>query len=387
MDRIRCQPFDRSGWAGRGANLPGVVSGEQTLFTKRVLAELSHAIEQFALATRPGDPLVVIALFQKSSYFAPESPTYRDIAGRGAVTVIGLVEESPPAPPPGVRHALLGPSEDLAREWSVTVLSPRGGATLVAHDQESVDPGARTLEAGRRFRGRWSFRRADAYGEVLRLRSRLRLPAATVEEIDEVLRAVLAEPEPTHQDWWDVPMRFLADRMDGAVRERARVEGELEAVLDDSAERDARTGLYTEKFLERWTEGLGADTLPVGLALLRVFGIDEVRARFGLRAEIAALQGVTSCVQDLLTDVDRLVRWGREDFLVVLPSWEPDRVSWFCDEVCSRIARLDEVYPFIALPGVAAATVTRSRPLPIDQLLRTLEQSAGSAEQVRVLAG
>jgi hypothetical protein len=36
--------------------------------------------------------------------------------------------------------------------------------------------------------------------------------------------------------------------------------------------------------------------------------------------------------------------------------------------------RLDQVYPFVALPAAAAATVTRSRPLPLDELRERVGQ-------------
>ncbi len=36
----------------------------ETLYGKRMLVEISHAIERFALAAEPGSPLVVIAMFQ-----------------------------------------------------------------------------------------------------------------------------------------------------------------------------------------------------------------------------------------------------------------------------------------------------------------------------------
>jgi GGDEF domain-containing protein len=314
-----------------------VETSGQNLFGKRVLVELSHAIEQFALAARPGDPLVVVAMFQKSSYFAHEEATYRDIAARGAVTVVGLAEDLPPRMPPGVRHCLFPGTDDLAREWSVTVLGPRGGATLVATDLESVDPGAATLEEGRRFRAGWSFRRADAYGEVLRLRTRLRLSTDLRDDIDEVLRAVLSQPEPPHQDWWDVPLRFMAGRTAVSVEERTRAGAALAATGTDGSDRDPRTGLHTERFLHRWTAGLGG-SLPVGLALLRIPGLAGLREQFGLRAATDALAGVTACVQDLLGEGDRLVRLDEEDFLAVLPSWPPDRVLRFCEEACAGIA-------------------------------------------------
>ncbi|MCO1655836.1 DICT sensory domain-containing protein [Pseudonocardia humida] len=345
----------------------------QNLFGKRVLVELSHAIEQFALAARPGDPLVVVAMFQKASYFAREEAVYRDIAARGAVTVVGLAEDLPPRLPPGVRHCLFPSTDELAREWSVTVLGPRGGATLVATDLESVDPGATTLEEGRRFRAGWSFRRADAYGEVLRLRRALRPTPDLRDRIDEVLHAVVSEPEPPNQDWWDVPLRFLAGRTAMAVDERTHLASTLAAAGTDPTERDPRTGLYTERFLHRWTAGLGG-SLPVGLALLRISGLAGLREQFGLRAATDALAGVTGCVQDLLGEGDRLVRLGEEDFLAVLPSWAPERVLRFCEEACAGISRLDRVYPFVALPVAAAATVTRSRPLPLAELRERVGQ-------------
>jgi GGDEF domain-containing protein len=349
------------------------MTDDGTLFGKKVLVEISHAIEQFALAAEPNSPMIVVAMFQKLAYFQRETAVYRDIAARGAVTLVGLVEDFPPQLPAGVRHTLIDTANPLAREWSVTVLGPRGGATLVAVDQEEVDPAARTLEEGRRFRGRWSFRRQDAYREILRLRSALRLPPRTVEDFDRVLHRVIDVPEPVEQGWWEVPVRFLGDRMDHIERRRVEAVRALDAATGDAAMRDPRTGLYTAKFLERWTAGLGGGTLPIGLVLLRVFGVAQLREQYGLRAELAALAGLTQSMQDLLTPTDRVIRLGREDFLVVLPSWASDDVLRLCDEVCTRVARLDQTYPFVALPAAAAATVTRERPLPVARLVREVE--------------
>ena len=48
---------------------------------------------------------------------------------------------------------------------------------------------------------------------------------------------------------------------------------DLRGVVKLDWKRDPRTGLYTGAYLERWTRGLGAGTLPIGLVLLRVFGV------------------------------------------------------------------------------------------------------------------
>lgn len=345
------------------------------IFGKPVLVEISHAIEKFALAAPRDEPLIVIAMFQKLSYFERETAVYRDIAGRGALTVVGLAEDFPPSLPPGVRHALLHANDPLAREWSVTVLGLRGGATLVAVDLETVDADARTLEHGRLFRGHWSFRREDAYHEVLRLRSTLPLSAQVVQHIDEHLRHVLAEPEPVDQDWHEAPLRFATDRLDVLLRERTAVEHALADARDDARERDPRSGLYNDRFLARWTAGLGTGTLPIGLALLRVFGITEVRNQYGLRAEIAAMQSVARTLQHRLTDVDRAIRLTGDDFLVVLPARRPEDVESFCDQACHDIGQLRQSYPFVDLPAAAAATITRDRPLPVDQLRHQLHLS------------
>ncbi len=354
------------------------------VFGKRVLVEISHTIERFALAAPPDEPLIVIALFQKLSYFERETAVYQDIAGRGALTVVGLTEDFPPHLPPGVRHALLGADDPLAREWSVTVLGPRGGATLVALDLETLDAGARTLEEGRLFRGHWSFRREDAYHEVLRLRSALALPPHVVQHVDDHLRHVLAEPEPRDQEWREAPLRFATDRIDQVLRERTA----LATAQEDARERDPRSGLYNDRFLRRWTAGLAAGTLPVGLALLRVSGIADVRHRYGLRAELAVSQNLARILQQHLTDADRAVRLTAEDFLVVLPARPAEEVLALCDEMCDHLGRLlDQSYPFVNLPAAAVATVTRSRPLPVDRLLRQLDTTAGVAGDVAVLAG
>ncbi len=354
------------------------------VFGKRVLVEISHTIERFALAAPPDEPLIVIALFQKLSYFSRETAVYQDIAGRGALTVVGLTEDFPPHLPAGVRHALIGANDPLAREWSVTVLGPRGGATLVALDLETVDAGARTLEEGRLFRGHWSFRREDAYHEVLRLRSTLSLPPHVVQHVDDHLRHVLAEPEPHDQEWREAALRFATQRLDQVLRQRTA----LATAQDDTRERDPRSGLYNDRFLTRWTAGLGTGTLPVGLALLRVFDIAEVRHRYGLRAELAVSQSVAAVLQQHLTDADRAVRLTAEDFLVVLPARTTEEVLSFCDDVCDRLGRrLDTSYPFVNLPATAVATVTRSRPLPVGQLLHQLDTTPVTPGEVSSLAG
>jgi GGDEF domain-containing protein/DICT domain-containing protein len=373
--------------SGHLRTLPRVTTADGTsVLSKRLLVEVSHAIERFALAAEPGAPLVVIALFQKLSYFEREVAVYADIAGRSAVTIVGLAEDFPPTLPEGVRHTLFGPGDPLAREWSVNVLGPGGGASLVAIDQETVAPDAPTLEQGRQFRGRWSFRREDAYREVLRLRSQMRLPASTVADIDAVLQAVVEVPERATQ-WWDVPLRFLADRLGGVLGERDRANVELDVAQQGSGQRDPRTGLLTTAYLERWTRGLGEGTLPVGLVLLRLHDVEQVRTKYGMRVELATLQTVARILHELTGDADRVIRVDRADFLLVLPGRQLDVVRDLSRDLDARIAQMDQWYPFVTLQTVVAATVTRRRPLPVGQLLEEVSHGSQSDDNLRLVAG
>ncbi|MDT7580465.1 MAG: hypothetical protein QOK35_1729 [Pseudonocardiales bacterium] len=336
-------------------------------FGKPLLVELSHTLEQFALAVEPGAPMIVIAMFQKLAYFAREAEVYGEIAARGAVTVVGLAEDAPPRLPPGVRHVLVPAEDDLEREWSVTALTPGGGATLVAADLETLDPAAPTLERGRTFRAGWSFRREEARAQVHRLRTKLRLDDATGAGIDAVLDAVALWPQPRQEAAWDRSVLFLADRMDDAIRTRATAAARL-AALEDGHDRDPHTGFYSEASLDRWIAGSAAGTLPVGLVLLRLPGLAGLRPRYGRRGELAVLQGLATLLHDQTGVCDRVVALGPEEVLAVLPSAAPDDVLALCHEVCRHAAGIGDAYPYVALPALVAGTVTRARPLPLDRL-------------------
>jgi DICT domain-containing protein len=350
-------------------------------FAKPLLVELSHTIERLALAADPAAPLVLIALFQRWAYFRQEAEVYEAIAARGAVTVVGLVDDVPAHRPPGVRHVLLGADDDLVKEWSVTVLGPRVGATLVAADLEVLEPDSPTLERGRTFRAGWSFRREEARRQVVRLRATpLLRDSATAADVDAVLSAVAAVPEPAGEAAWDAALQFLAGRVDVALRVRAASTAPLGMALE-SAERDPHTGFYSEPFLDRWLADSPGGTLPMGVVLLQLSGLAAMRARHGRRAELAVLKNLAGGLQALTRDVDRVVTLGHEDFLVLLPSARPDDVLRICNEVCRVASRLDEAYPFAALPAKVAGTVTRERPLPVDRL----RQHAGSGQRAELV--
>ncbi|MBN9107658.1 MAG: sensor protein [Pseudonocardia sp.] len=352
----------------------GFTSG---IHTKRVLVDVSHAIEHYALAAGPPEQTMVVAMFQRLSYFLREVEVYRRIAARGVRTVVGIVEDLPPALPPGIDHVLLRDDERLAREWSVTVLSPGSGATLVATDLETVSADATTLESGRQFRGGWSFLREDAYAQAMRLRHALgpRLHPTTADGLDDVLRTVTTTPVREEERPADAALHHLAQRLSGRLADVASLRVRLDAAPGGSGVRDPRSGLPAAAYLDGWLRGAGSGTLPLGLLLVRVHEIAAVRAEFGVRAELAALQLVGERLRSRLSGPDRAVSLGSGDFLLLLPTRGGGELDHLYKAVAHDLGAARERYPFVPLRSSGAATVTRGRPLPLPQLLRAVGAS------------
>ncbi|MET0188246.1 MAG: DICT sensory domain-containing protein [Pseudonocardia sediminis] len=356
--------------------------------TKPLLIAASHAIEEFALATARDAPMAVVALFQRLSYFEREAHLYARIAQVADVTLVGLVGDVPPRLPPGVSHVVLGENEPLAREWSVTVLTPRSGATLVARDLEQVDGAARSLERGRLFSGWWSFRRGDAYGELMRLRTTMG-PRLTTDQnggLDEVLARVVSVPGTESDTRHDAATTLLLNRLSEERRRADHTANKLDEVAP-GAERDPRSGLPTRAFLERWTDRSATGTLPVGLVLLRVHELAATRHRFGFRAELAVMQSIARILRQRTGPADRAVRVGREEFLLVLPSRDIELLADEAARVQATISALSGAYPFVPTPATAVITRTRARPLPVGELWAALDRATEAGIPVTLLRG
>ncbi|WP_262286506.1 DICT sensory domain-containing protein [Micromonospora sp. MA102] len=327
--------------------------------TKRGLVAVSHAIERAALAEAEDGPLVVFALFQRLPYFARERAVYRRIAGRAAVTVVGMVGGPAPELPAGAYPVALEETEELAREWSVVALTPRFGASLVAYDRAEVAP-AETLEAGRLFDGRWGFRRDEALHDVLRLWGQLaeRLPAPARAGLEQAVARVR-----------DIPAAPGEARAEAALRLLAR-RGERAHPIEPA------DGLLDEPGLRRWTgvDGVTASgTLPVALVGLRVDEPAGAPERFGRRGAAREGQAVLAAVTSVLSPVDRAVRLADNEFQLILPGRDEAGALAVVGRLREAVGGLAHSYPFVGYAVHAAVTVTARRPLPFADLRHAVE--------------
>jgi DICT domain-containing protein/GGDEF domain-containing protein len=342
-----------------------------TRLTKSTLVTVSHAIERAALASAEDGPMVVVALFQRLPYFERERAVYERIARVAATTVVGMVGAKPSDLPAGSWAVVLDEDDDLAREWTVAVLTPRFGAALVARDREEVEDTAVTMESGRVFDGRWRFRRDDALHEVLRLRAALadRLPPAAQGAIDDVVARVRDLPATPGESRADAAVRMVVEQ---ARRDRARLHDLRRPAGPDGG---APVRLTATEDMRRWSgaDGVTATgTLPVAVLGVRVQHAEPLSEHLGRSAGTRRAETVISTVTSRLRPADRATRLAEDEFLLVLPALSQDDAIALAYRIGADIVAAGEHSPFLTATATAVLTVTRQRPLPVDRIREAL---------------
>ncbi|WP_199442777.1 DICT sensory domain-containing protein [Umezawaea beigongshangensis] len=338
------------------------------LLTKRALVIVSHAVERAALAGLRGEPSVVIAMFQRLPYFEREREVYARIAELATTTVVGLVDGDRSDLPHGVVPVVLREDEALAREWSVVVLTPAFGATVVAQDLEDVGDAGGSIEASRLFHGRWGFRRDEAYAEVVRLRDTLgdRLAPSTRAAVDEVLRRVTGPAAIQTELRAEAALRHVTGRLD---RQRGDLLRLREQVDDERGHlRDPLTGLHTPEAMDSWLGTSAPGTLPLGLVFARIEELADLEEQHGSRVCVHTEINIADLLREDLRPVDRAVRLSKTEFLLVRPALSDAELSEAGRRLARRLAVLHDSYPFVEVTPAVSTTLTRSRPLPVRAL-------------------
>lgn len=154
------------------ASLPNL---RTQVYFKSSLTALSHAMEDLVL--EGGDRPLVIANFQRESFYRQEIERYRRIAECSDQVYVLAVPESPWMQF-SERYAKvsLDPADGLAEEWHLVIVCDRYCATLVCRE-EKADAEPAVLDMARQFRGFWTFEPLIARrvaGELLQRISRYR---------------------------------------------------------------------------------------------------------------------------------------------------------------------------------------------------------------------
>jgi DICT domain-containing protein len=133
------------------------------VYYKNTLISLCHALEDQILSN-DSKPLV-IAAFQRGKWYLQEAERYADIAQKSCQVVIiaapetGFTEHST-TQLSNVELVALTPTDPVAQEWHLIILSPTYTAMVICQELSEADYGATgfpTSDIERKFYGLWTF--------------------------------------------------------------------------------------------------------------------------------------------------------------------------------------------------------------------------------------
>jgi diguanylate cyclase (GGDEF)-like protein len=154
------------------------------------------------------------------------------------------------------------------------------------------------------------------YVLALQLRSRARRETGDVE-------GALADSDRLAAHLWQRHRRYVGGFIDqvfsraGAERERRQLQQHADQ-LSRTAEQDPLTNLDNRRAMERFLRERGAEE-PVCLVMIDVDHFKEVNDGFGHLVGDEVLRRIAGLLRGSVRGVDRVARWGGEEFLVALP--------------------------------------------------------------------
>jgi two-component system cell cycle response regulator len=116
----------------------------------------------------------------------------------------------------------------------------------------------------------------------------------------------------------------------------------LTSALKDSSIRDQMTGLYNRRFLEEYVETLIAGLMrrggQIGLLMCDLDFFKEVNDKFGHDAGDAVLKETTNVISKSARSADLVIRFGGEEFLVIVNDAKPGDAGEVAERIRTKIA-------------------------------------------------
>lgn len=130
-----------------------------------------------------------------------------------------------------------------------------------------------------------------------------------------------------------------------------------EAELARKARRDPLTGVLNRyavgELLEQEAKRSERYAHSIGFLMIDVNRFKEINDRFGHAMGDKVLQAMAKVIQDNVRDADILVRYGGDEFLVVLPETN-GQTEVVKDRILAEVARRNEKNPLLDFPVTLA---------------------------------
>ncbi len=327
--------------------------------TKKTLISMCTAIERAV-----GDgPVSALALFQRRRYFERRRRRWTRLAEQagGGPVILGFVDADPEQVPAGASPLPIDLDGPLAGRWTLLVASPSICGIVDASDRDEVEAGPGTLEARRIFRSTWSVEPAAVEQQAARLIEEFPSLEVARPILDDIRRhARSATPigssmEPLLRQLTDVDLEATAARVE-------RVQWQMRA------ERDDLTGAHNRAGLERMLLGPLRDQ-PVAAMFFDLDDFKEVNDVHGHLAGDQLLQATAKTLQEQLRLTDLVVRWGGDEFLVVVTDTAADALADEARRLLDAINRIRlREFPTVRVRASAGIEANWRQPVSITAL-------------------
>ena len=342
--------------------------------SKHSLMVLSHAMEDAFDAARETGPRLALGLFQHRRYFDVEAARWGALAAGGATVVVAFVGPVDDLPA-GVHGVSLDPDDPIASQWALLLVDRSMGTTLTAVDRQRLEAGGQSLEAARTFVAAWSFVREDATREARRLLDGL--SAGLRPAVRAAALLALARPARSTralESRFTAALTALVDALDRGYNRRCALGSELTSVRLQS-EQDRLTGLHNRHYLDRFLgSASGGSVLTLCALLVDVDHLKTINDSWGHGAGDAALSSVAGVLRRMTRPDDVVVRWGGDEFLVLLPGADPEAGLAVARRIVDAVRAATMPEPWATVPLSVSVGVSPANPasLPLTQLDKAL---------------
>lgn len=221
----------------------------------------------------------------------------------------------------------------------------------------------------------------EAYQRLIKLLDESSAQAANILDIhNQVLKDVLNIKQDNDMVQW-----IYIERATEFLAQILIATDALLLTLKESVERDPLTGLYNRLAIDRilsklWSNASMTKT-PLTVAMLDIDNFKDINDRYGHVIGDELLKEVSTVIKTCLRDKDVVMRYGGEEFLILLPETESSEAKKPLERVRKRIE--EGVYTEARIKitaSIGAAVYPDDRPLSMEEIVEFADAAMYAAK-------